>query len=135
MGDKQNNNGTDQKNWLEWLVFGLSLLLLLSILGYLVYQTMVHKPGEPDIYAEAKADPSRLSPNRFKVSVYNQGGATAEEVLVEFILYKTGEELEKSELLIAFSPKQSKREGWVTFTNNPQVADSVIARVVSYKKP
>lgn len=135
MENKHTDNRNDQKNWLEWLVFGLSLLLLLSILGYLVYQTITHKPGEPDIYAEAKADPSKLSPNRYMVTVYNKGGATAEEVIVEFILYKAGEELEKSELQIAYSPKESKREGWVTFTSDPQAADSVIARVVSYKKP
>ncbi len=127
--------GQDQKNWLEWLVFSVSLLMLLTIVGYLVYQAVQYKPEAPEIYAEAVADPSELAPNRYKVTVSNQGGTTAEEVIVEFKLYKAGEELEASELQIAFAPKESQREGWVIFSNNPADADSVVARVVSYKKP
>ena len=133
--NKVNRKQEDQKNWLEWLVFSVSLLLLLSIFGYLVYQAFNHAPTDPDIYAEATPDPSALAPNRYHVTVYNKGGTTAEDVLVEFVLYKNGEEAEKSELQIVFSPKDSKREGWVTFTSNPRAADSVTARIVSYKKP
>ena len=133
--DKDKDNNQDQKNWLEWMVFSISLLMLLAILGYLGYQVLTYKAMDPEVYAEAKHDPSELAPNRYKVTVHNTGGTTAEEVIVEFKLYEKGETLEESELQIAFSPKESKREGWVIFRNNPQAADSVIARVVSYKKP
>ncbi|WP_317164489.1 hypothetical protein [Pontibacter fetidus] len=131
--DKQNSN--DQKNWLEWLVFGVSLFLLVGILGYLLYQTIQHKPGEPDIYAEAMADPSELAPNRYLVSIFNKGGATAEEVVIEFKLYKSGAEKEKSELSVAFVPKDSESKGWITFSGKLETTDSVATRVISYKKP
>lgn len=128
-------NRHDEKNWLEWLIFCLSLLLVLGILGYLVYQVINFKPTDPDVYAEATFDPSEHAPNRYKVKVYNKGGITAEEVLAEFILYKAGKAQEKSELLVAFSPKDSESEGWVTFSGKPANADSVASRIVSYKSP
>ena len=133
--NRKSEKDKDQKNWLEWLVFSISLLLLLAIMGYLVYHVINYKPMGPEIYAEATAEPSVYAPNRYKVIVYNKGGATAEEVKVEFILYKKGKAMEESELQIPFSPKESEREGWVIFRTDPAVADSVIARVVSYKKP
>jgi uncharacterized protein (TIGR02588 family) len=132
---KSERKENDEKNWLEWLVFSVSLLLLLGILGYLVYQVFNYNPTDPEITAEAKHDPSGNVPNRYQVFVYNKGGTTAEEVIVEFILYKAGKEHEKSELMMAFSPKDSKNEGWVTFSGNPEKTDSVVARVISYKKP
>jgi uncharacterized protein (TIGR02588 family) len=133
--DKKDKQTHDQKNWLEWLVFSISLLLVLAILSYLVYQAYTHSPSDPDIYAQAKPDPSELAPNRYQVAIYNKGGSTAEEVHIEFTLYRAGEKVEKAELEIAFSPRDSKREGWITFTDSPHAADSVTARIVSYKKP
>lgn len=132
---QQNNKAADQKNWLEWLVFGISLLLLLSVLGYLVYQVINYKPQDPEIYAKGVPDPSELAPHRYKVTIHNKGGTTAEEVVVEFTLYKDGESAEESDLTIPFSPKDSERTGWVIFRTDPVAADSVVARIVSYKKP
>lgn len=132
---RQHKSKHDEKNWLEWLVFCVSLLLLVSILSYLVYQVIHYQATEPDIVAEATPDPSGSMPNRYSVAVFNKGGTTAEEVLVEFILFTAGEEKEKSELLIAFSPRESKQEGWISFSGKPVVSDSVVTRVVSYKKP
>ncbi|MBB6611712.1 hypothetical protein H7F15_11740 [Pontibacter sp. Tf4] len=132
---RQEEHKDDRKNWLEWLVFGLSLAMLLGILGYLTYQTVIYKNTDPEVYAKGVPDPSELAPNRYKVTVYNKGGTTAEAVIVEFTLYSQGQEPEVSELTIPFSPKESEREGWVIFRSSPATADSVVARIVSYKKP
>ncbi|MDX5418542.1 MAG: hypothetical protein LPK09_04945 [Hymenobacteraceae bacterium] len=125
----------DDKNALEWTVFGVSLLLVLSILAYLVYQVYTDKPATPDLVVEYFHDPSDHAPQRYRVVVHNRGGETAEEVHVELALEQGGKQLERAELSIAFAPKESKREGWVNFKEDPARADTLVARVVSYKKP
>ena len=125
----------EKKNWLEWTVFSFSLLLVLSILAYLGYQVYTQKPTDPEIYVEGNPDPTDHTPNRYHVTIRNKGGTTAEEVKVEIVLHKGGTELDKAELEIPFAPRESKREGWVVFSENVSEADSIAARVVSYKKP
>jgi uncharacterized protein (TIGR02588 family) len=127
--------GDDDKNALEWTVFAVSLLLVLSILTYLFYQVYADKPSTPDLVVEHFHDPSDNAPQRYRVVVYNRGGETAEEVLVELVLEKGGEQLESVELSMPFAPRASKREGWLIFREDPDKADTLVARVVSYKKP
>lgn len=125
----------DDKNALEWTVFAVSLLLVLTILAYLVYRVYTEEPSTPDLVVEYFHDPSEHAPQRYRVVVHNKGGETAEEVQVELALHKGEEELETAALQIAFSPKQSKREGWISFKKSTAEADTVIARVMSYKRP
>ncbi|GGG13303.1 hypothetical protein [Pontibacter amylolyticus] len=125
----------DDKNALEWTVFGVSLVLVLAILVYLSYMAYTHKPSTPDLAVEYYSDPSANAPHRYRVVVENRGGETAEEVQVELTTERGGEEVERAELSIAFSPKDSKREGWVNFKEDPASADTLMARVVSYKRP
>lgn len=126
---------SDHKNWLEWTVFAISLVLLLAIFAYLGYQTYTQKPSTPDLLVQSRPDPSNHAPNRYHILLENKGGTTAEEVLIELALIKAGEEVEKAQLHIPFAPQESTREGWVGFSSNPSKADTVITRVVSYKKP
>lgn len=125
----------DKKNWLEWTVFALGLVLTLLILGYLVYKTVIHNPGPPELYVEYFAEPGRYEPHRYRVVLHNEGSETAESVKVEILLEKGGETLETAELDVDYCPKESIREGWVSFNSNPAEADTVKARVVSYEKP
>ncbi|PKV62845.1 hypothetical protein [Pontibacter ramchanderi] len=125
----------DDKNALEWTVFAISLVLVLAILAYLGYMAYTSKPSTPDLTVEYFHDPAPHAPQRYRVVVENKGGETAEEVQVELTLQRDGEEVEQAELSIAFSPKESKREGWVIFRENIRQTDSLAARVVSYKRP
>lgn len=116
-------------------MFGISLLLVLGILAYLSYQTYIDTPGSPDLAVRYFHDPSPNAPQRYRVEVHNQGDETAEEVQVELVLQRDGEKLEDAQLSIAFSPKESKREGWVNFSETPAATDTIVARVMSYKRP
>ncbi|MCX2740855.1 hypothetical protein [Pontibacter anaerobius] len=129
------NRHEEKKNWLEWSVFALSIVLVLGILVYLAYQAFTHKASTPDLYVQVWSDPSANAPNRYHILLENKGGATAEEVTIELVLVQGGKEVEKAQLQIPFAPQESKREGWVNFTNNPIKADTIVSRVVSYKKP
>ncbi|WP_242917580.1 hypothetical protein [Pontibacter liquoris] len=135
MDHKKNTAADDSKNLLEWVVFYVSLLLILIILGYLGYKAYIYKPSAPDLLVTYRHDPSKYAPYRYHIQVKNQGGETAEGVNVELVLEQAGEELEAAELQIPYSPRASLREGWVNFKTNPITADTIIARVMSYKKP
>lgn len=116
-------------------MFGISLLLVLSILAYLSYQAYTDKPSSPDLVVEYFPDASPNAPYRYRVVVHNRGGETAEEVQIELAVEIEGEQVESADLSIDFAPKASKREGWVNFKADPQQADTLVAWVVSYKRP
>jgi uncharacterized protein (TIGR02588 family) len=132
---KQGNHPEDDKNILEWIVFSLSLVLITAILGYLVYQTATYQSGSPDLGVSYVHDPSPHAPYRYFIRIRNDGQETAEEVQIELVLEKDGAELESAAMSIPYSPKKSTREGWVNFSKNPSDADTLYARVVSYKRP
>lgn len=132
---KEKNETKDQKNLLEWAVFWLGLLLVLSILAYLGYQTYYHKPSSPELSVQFWPEPTEMQPYRYHVEVQNTGGETAGSVQVEVVLQQDGKEVEKAELQLNFVPQESKREGWVNFSQKPATKGAVSARVASYQKP
>lgn len=132
---KEKKETKDQKNLLEWAVFWLGLLLVLSIFAYLGYQAYHHKPASPELVVEFWPEPTKAQPFRYHVVVHNTGGETAEAVLVELELKQGGKEVEKAELELMYVPQESKREGWVNFSQRPANQSVVSARVASYQKP
>lgn len=124
-----------EKNWLEWLVFAASLLLVLSTLGYLVYDTATIKNAPPNIAFVLGKPQLQLNHFTVPVAVTNEGDETAEGVLIEVVLQKNGKEQESAEFEIAFLPRHSTREGWVTFETDPRTVDEMSARVLGFEKP
>ncbi|HEV7350853.1 hypothetical protein [Telluribacter sp.] len=130
-----NSTYVDKKNALEWVVAVTGLVLVLIIIGYLTYKTITVSEGPPQLFLEYFHEPGHYEPNRYHIIVHNKGAETAESIIVEMALEKGGEALEVAQLDVAFCPKESYREGWVSFLTNPSEADTIKARVVSYNKP
>ena len=127
--------GKVEKNWLEWVVFGVGLLLVVSTLGYLVYDGATAADTPPDI--EVRAGEPRPGGAGFlvPVTVVNRGGQTAEGVSVEVVLEAHGApEPERGEFTLAFLPRGGTREGWVSFRSDPR-AGRLTARAHGYEKP
>lgn len=123
-----------EKNAVEWTVFGVSLVLISATIALLVTGEVSSKEMPPDLRIETRS-PSRSSGGfAVPVIVTNSGDTTAEEAHVEVALMSEGEAIETAELVIAFVPRQSRREGWVVFREDPSCC-SVVARAVSYEKP
>jgi uncharacterized protein (TIGR02588 family) len=108
------------KNTLEWTVFAIGLVLVIATLGFLVRESIVGDGGPPEVIARlGEARPSQggyLVP----VEVANIGQTTAEDVLVPIFLEMPGGRREEAELNIAFLPRDSKRNGWVSFRADPR---------------
>src|SRR5690606_38576706 len=132
---KHEGRPEDQKNLLEWMVFAVSLLMVIGILGYLVYQVAVYEEGSPDLHFTYVHGPAPHAPHRYFLRIKNDGQETAEEGQVEMVLERGGEEMETAALTLPYLPKQSVREGWLVFSKDPATADTLYARVISYKKP
>lgn len=132
---QENQHPKEKKNALEWAVFGLSLLLLLAIFGYLGYHVHKHQTSPPELQVEYSPAPSPHTPFRYHVVVHNRGGSTAEEAHLEFLMKRDTVVLDKAQLTFSWVPQSSKREGWVIFSKDPAKADTIVAQVLGYKKP
>jgi len=124
-----------EKNWLEWLVFGVGLALVTSTLGFLAYDGATAPDTPPEVEVRL-GEPLRAGQGFVvPVTLYNRGGQTAEGVTVEVVLEGTGApEPERSEFTVAFLPRRSTREGWVAFDADPR-AGRLKARALGYEKP
>lgn len=124
-----------EKNWLEWVVFGVGLVLVVSTLAYLVYDGATAPDTPPDI--EVRLGEPRPGGAGFlvPVTVFNRGGQTAEGVTVEVVLdTSAAPEPERGEFTLAFLPRGGTREGWVSFSTDPR-AGRLTARAHGYEQP
>ncbi len=129
------SRGRVEKNWLEWVVFGVGLALVASTLGFLVYDGATGGGAPPAV--EVTLGEPRPTGHNFivPVTVTNHGGQTAEGVTVEVTLEGAGGgEPERGELTVAFLPRRATREGWVAFRTDPR-AGRLTPRVLGYEKP
>lgn len=124
-----------QKNWLEWLVFAISFILLVSCLGYLVYDAATIHDAPPQIVVTVGEAKQSIQNFVIPVSVTNQGDITAEDVQIEVTLEKPDNQEESASFQIAFLPRRAIRKGWVTFETDPRTAEKIKARAVGYEQP
>jgi uncharacterized protein (TIGR02588 family) len=109
-----------KKNWLEWTVFAISLVLVLATLGYLVREALTTDDGPPDI-GVTLGDP-RPGSGGFLVPVVatNRGDQPAEDVQITVSLETADGSSHESVILIPHLPRESKRRGWATFAADPR---------------
>ena len=122
-----------QKNWLEWAVFAASSVLIVTLLGFLVYESMTIGNAPPDIHLEIGTPEERSGYFAVPVTATNKGDHTAEGVHIEVVLRGAGKE-ETGDFEIQFLPRRGSREAWVTFKNDPRQG-TLEARVLGYEKP
>lgn len=122
-----------EKNWLEWTVFAVGLLLVASTLAYLTYAgvTMGHEP--PNLEVRVGTPEQRQSNFVVPVSVVNHGDQTAEGVQVEVVLEINGSANRRGEFNVPLLPRHGSRDGWVTFDQDPRTG-RLSARVLGFQK-
>lgn len=135
MAKKKATGYQNKKNWLEWTVFGVGLGLVLGVMGYLTFKTATYTSGPPALFVECFPEPGKYEPQRYHVILHNQGNETAESITVELSLHNNGKETDKAELVFDYCPKESSREGWMSFSTRPTQADTIRTRIVSYNRP
>ena len=142
MNDKKKNKSAAnrrtkvEKNWLEWTVFGVGLVLVLSVVGFLVYDGASMGDAPPDIEVTLGQPERRGDEFLVPVAATNRGDQTAEGVQIEVVLETAtgGGEPERGEVSVAFLPRRATRRGWVSFHTDPS-AGRLRPRVLGYEKP
>lgn len=108
-----------EKNALEWTVFGVGLILVVATLAYLVREAATTGSSPPGLVVQLGVPRQVKAGFQVPVTVVNQGDRTAENVSVTITLTAKAES-EEASLTIALLPRQSRRQGWVTFRRNPR---------------
>jgi uncharacterized protein (TIGR02588 family) len=124
-----------EKNRLEWIVFGLGLVLVLGTVGFLLWDSLQGKSSDPpDLSVTLGRPEPRGESWAVPVTVRNRGGETAEGARVVVTLELPGGGKEEAEYDVAFVPRGSQREGWVHFLHPPGTG-RLTGRVSGYEKP
>lgn len=123
-----------QKNWLEWTIFGFSLLLILATAGTLVQQEFSLEDNPPDPHIGLGTPESHDGYFAVPVTVTNRGDSTAASVQVEVVLRTPDGESETGQFDLPYLPRRSTREGWVTFRHDP-AKGKMEPRILGYEKP
>lgn len=123
-----------EKNWLEWAVFAIGLILVVSTLAYLVYDGATLGDAPPLLEVKTGTPEQRRYNYMVPVVITNHGDQTAEGVQIEVVVEHEGRE-ERAEFAVAFIPRNATREGWATFQADPRTARQIRARVLGYEKP
>jgi len=126
-----------QKNWLEWTVFAVGLVLVMGTIGYLTFDMVTARATPPRLEIRL-GKPQPMTTGRTKqflvpVTVTNRGGQTATGVHLEVTLERAGQEPEAADFEIAFMPRQSTRQGGVTFNTDPRQG-RLQSRVLGYEE-
>jgi uncharacterized protein (TIGR02588 family) len=122
------------KNWLEWLVFGVGALLVSTTVGYLAYDAIAVTPSPPSL--EARLGEPVPSPGGFSVPVvvHNCGTQAAASVVVRVEKRSSDGDTESAELTLDMLPGEASREGTVVFSGDPGSAE-LSALPVSFQRP
>jgi len=123
-----------EKNAVEWSVFILSAIIIVSTIAFLAMAAIREKKVPPELHVTTGAPETTHGGHRIEVKVTNKGDLSAEQVRIEVALRRGDDEIERAELDIIYVPRKSEREGWVTFRNDPRCCD-VTTRAVSYEAP
>jgi len=121
------------RNWLEWLVFALSLAIISGVLGVLLNAVLGTDGSPPRI--EVFLGDSREENGLYVVPVLvrNVGEKPAAEVRIEAVL-SAGSTVERAGFDLSYSPGGSVRQGEITFSIDPR-GGRVKARALGFESP
>lgn len=124
----------DRTSPLEWLVAGVSALLVLAAVGFLLRDALGPPQSPPRIRVEVDSVVPGGSGYLVELSVHNRGGTTAAALVIEGALRGDGGEVETSEVTIDYVPARGTRRGGLFFTGDPR-AGRLRLRPMGYARP
>jgi len=131
MSNKKRSRDSADRTVAERVSLFVSLLALAAVISIVVYLWIADRDEPPVLRVERREVFQKYDQFYLPVTIVNQGGSTATEVLVEGHL-KVDDGEETSTLTFDFVPSNSESEGVLIFSSDPSGAK---IRVASYRKP
>jgi uncharacterized protein (TIGR02588 family) len=119
---------------LEWIVAGIGLLLVAGVIGFLIYEAFTGSRLPPDV--KLSVDSVVQTGNGFlvRITAVNQGGITAEGVIIEGELRGDAQHAEQSRTTIDYLPPRSQKKAGLFFTQDPRQFELHV-RPLGYEEP
>lgn len=115
----------------EWVALSVSLLLLASVVGVIIWLWVKEPAGPPQFKVERGMVRSEAGLYHLPIAVTNVGGKAAGQVRVEGRLSVSGQD-ERPVTTIEFLPVQAREEIVLIFRGEPSGAS---VEVISYQQP
>lgn len=122
---KQDSGGTEEKQkknetspW-EWVLAGISTLLVLAVIGFMGYQALVQPDTSPNISIQQDEIRPVASGYLVQFRARNTGHTTAQSLTVEGELRSDTGKIETSQATLDYVPASATRKGGLFFRNDP----------------
>jgi len=119
---------------LEWIVGGVGFLLIASVVAFLLYHAITGVDSPPDVNVSIVSIRQNRSGYIVRVKARNDGGSTAEGVVIQGELKKGSQVLERSHTTLDYAPPGSEKEFGLFFTRDPRQFELQI-RPLGYENP
>lgn len=118
----------------EWIVAGVGLVLVAGVIGFLIYEAFTGKRLPPDVKLSVDSVVEIRNGFLVRITAVNEGGMTAEGVIVEAELRSGTEPVERSRTTIDYLPPRSEKRAGLFFTRDPRQLDLQV-RSLGYEEP
>ena len=120
---------------IEWVVGGIGLVLVTSMIGLLAYEGLAGDGSPPDVVLKIQSRHHQQQSHAISVTVMNQGGEPASALKIQGeLLDEQGSVVESAMSEIDYLPARSEREAGLIFTR-PTENFQVKLRALGYEKP
>lgn len=124
----------DQTSPLEWVVAGVSTLLVLATVAFLLYDALGSPDLPPRITVEVDSVVAVGGSYLVEFRAHNAGQETAAGLVVEGAIHGDTGVVERSRVTVDYVPAQGTRKGGLFFTRDPRGGRLEI-RPLGYGRP
>lgn len=132
--DEGNGSEAGGTPMLEWVVGGVSAVLVLGMLAFIVVEGMIRDERPPDLRAVADSVVPVSAGHLLLFTIHNEGGETAAQVQVSGTLLQGTDTVEESEAMFDYVPIGARRHGAMQFQRALEGME-VELRVTGFSEP
>ena len=124
-----------QRTLAEWVTLGISLTIVLSLVGLITYEYFGrgNRPAVIEVRPWLESLRQEAGAYYLPVEITNEGDQTAAGVWVELTLTAADDSQESARIHVEFLAGGATEEGVVVFRQNP--AEGRLAHTISFLKP